>query len=132
MSNEPAKPEIIFLKATRDGLQHARGCQHRPLLQWPKSPSRLTSSTGTPPLLTRRTKGPEPRNVDMAALCPNEKLVNACRFFDMHGYGAIDTSFQPYPVTLTHMDHFHAYPVPVNFFDLCQLDIDKGLLTFHP
>jgi hypothetical protein len=77
-------------------------------------------------------QGPEPPNVDMAALCPNEKLVNACRFFDMHGYGAIDTSFQPYPVTLTHMDHFHVYPVPVNFFDLCQLDIDKGLLTFHP
>lgn len=30
------------------------------------------------------------------------------------------------------MEHFHFQPMIVNLFDLCQRDIAKGLLIFHP
>jgi hypothetical protein len=132
MSHEPAKPEIIVLRSTK---RLAPTCERLPT----QTASSVAQAAEQADLLDRqlppptyRTNGSESPNVDMAKLCSNEKLANACRFFGMHGYGTIDTSFQPYPVTLTHMDHFHVYPVPVNFFDLCQLDIYEGLLTFHP
>jgi hypothetical protein len=31
-------------------------------------------------------------------LCPNEKLVDGSRFFNVHGCGGIDKSFEPPPV----------------------------------
>jgi hypothetical protein len=33
-----------------------------------------------------------------AELCANEKLVDESRFFNVHGYGGIDKSFESHPV----------------------------------
>jgi len=60
-------------------------------------------------------------------LCPNEKVVDVCRFFDGRG-----RSFQSHPIIWTHPDHFHRDPVLVNLCNYRQPDIDKGLLAFHP
>ena len=65
-----------------------------PLLHWFKLPSRQTSSIDIPPLPTCRTDGSEAANVDMAKLCPNEKMVDERRFSDVRGCGGIDTSIQ--------------------------------------
>ena len=49
-----------------------------------------------------------------AELCPNEKMVNASRFFDVYGCGDIDKSFQSHPVIWTHLDYLQRDPVGVN------------------
>ena len=72
-----------------------------------------------------------PGEVD-AELCPNEKMLDSSRFFDVHGCEGIDKSFQSHPVTGAHPDHFHRDPVLVNPCDYPQPDVDKGLLAFQP
>ena len=73
-----------------------------------------------------------PRGEGDAELCPNEKVVYESRFFDVHGCGGIDKSFQSHPVIWAHLDHFHRDPVLVNLFDFRQPDVYKALLAFQP
>jgi len=65
-------------------------------------------------------------------LCSNEKMVDESRFFDVHGCGGIDKSFQSHPVIWAHLDHFHRDPVLVNPSDFRQPDVYKDLLAFQP
>ncbi len=91
---------------------------------------RLISSVCIPPLPTCRTNGSKPRNVSMATLCPNEKMVDERRFIDVHGGGGIDKSFQPHSVVWAHPDHAHLDPRRVNPADYRQPDVYKSLLAF--
>lgn len=67
-----------------------------------------------------------------AELCPNEKMVDECRFFDLYGCGDIHKSFQSHPVIRAHLDHFRRDPVPVDPSDFRQPDVYKGLLALQP
>jgi hypothetical protein len=73
-----------------------------------------------------------PGEVD-AELCPNEKMVvDESRFFNVHGCGGMDQSFQSHPVIWAHPEHAHRDPRRVNSTDYRQPDVDKGLLAFQP
>ena len=72
-----------------------------------------------------------PGEVD-AELCPNEKVVDESRYFEVHGCGGIEKSLQSHPVIRAHLDHFHPAPVLVNPSDLRQPDVYKGPLAFQP
>jgi len=67
-----------------------------------------------------------------AELCPNEKVVDESRFFDVHGCGGIDKTFQSHPVMWAHPGHVHRDPVLVNLSDFRQLDVYKGFLASQP
>ena len=67
-----------------------------------------------------------------AELCPNEKMVDKGRFFDLYGCGDINKSFQSHPVIRAQLDHFRRDPVPVDPSDLRQPDVNKGLLALQP
>jgi len=67
-----------------------------------------------------------------AELCPNEKMVDEGRFFDLYGCGDIHKSFQSHPVIRAQLDHFRRDPVPVDPSDFRQPDVNKGLLALQP
>jgi hypothetical protein len=49
-----------------------------------------------------------------AELCPNEKMVDESRFFNVHGCGVMDKSFQSHPVIWAHPNHAHRDPRRLN------------------
>jgi len=67
-----------------------------------------------------------------AELCPNEKMVDESRFFDLYGCGDIDKSFESHSVIRAHLDDFRRDPMTVNPSDFCQPDVYKGLFTLQP
>jgi hypothetical protein len=69
---------------------------------------------------------------DDAELCPNEKVVDETRFFDMRGCGGSNKSCQSHSVIGAHPDHVHRDPVLVNPSDFRQPDVYKGLFAFQP